>query len=84
VCLDVFVAHARDERLVAIGESEELEGLPQLGVLNRRGDVGRRALRKEGERRSEELLEPAREGGGQNGEEMRLEVDDVRGRYGVA
>ena len=82
--LDVLVAYARDERLVAIGKPEELEGRPQLGILDRRGDVGRRALREEGERRAEELLEAARKGRGQDGEEMRLEVDDVRGRDGVA
>jgi hypothetical protein len=84
VRLDVLVAYARNERLVAIGEPEELEGRPQLGVLDRRRDVGRRALRKAGERRGEELLEPARKGRGQGGEEMRLKVDDVGGRDGVA
>jgi len=84
VSLDVLVAYARDERLVAIGEPEELEGRPQLGVLDRRRDVGRRTLRKEGERRGEELLEPARKGRGEDGEEMRLKVDDVGGRDGMA
>jgi hypothetical protein len=38
----------------------------------------RRALRgEERERRGEELFEPAREGRGQDGEEVRLEMDDV-------
>lgn len=80
----MLIAHTRDERLVAIRKPKKLKGRPQLGVLNGRGDVGRGALREEGERRGEEPLESARKGWGQDGEEMRLEVDDVSGRDGVA
>ena len=81
---DVLVAYTRNERLVAIREPKELKGRPQLRVLHGRGDIGRRALREERERRGEELFEPARERRGQDGEEMRVEVDDVGGGDGVA
>ena len=84
VRFDVLVAHARNERLVSIRKPEELKGRPQLRVLRGRGDVGCRALREKRERRGEELFEPAREGRGQDGEEMCLEVDDVGGGDGVA
>lgn len=82
--LDMLIAHARNERLVPIRKPKELKRRPQLRVLHRRGDTGRRALGEEPERRGKELFEPAREGRGQDGEEVRVEVHDVGGRDGVA
>lgn len=81
--LDMLIAHARDERFVSVREPEDLKGRPQLGVLNGRGDVGRRALGEKRERRGEELFESSWEGRGKDGEEMRMEIDDVCGRNGV-
>ena len=82
--LNMLIAHARNERLVPIREPEELKRRPQLRVLHGRGYTGRRALGEERERCGEEFFEPAREGRGQDGEEVRVEVHDVGGRDGVA
>jgi hypothetical protein len=84
VRLDMLIAHACNERLVSIRKPKELKRRPQLRVLHGHGDTRRRALREECERRGKELFEPAREGRGQDGEEMRLEMHDVGGRDGVA
>ena len=59
---DMLIAYTRNERLVSVRKPEDLEGRPQLGVLNGRGDIGRRALREKSERRGEELFESSREG----------------------
>ena len=84
VRLDVLIAHACNERLVPIRKPKQFKRRPQFGVLHGRGDIGRGTARVEREGRGEELLEPAREGRGQDGEDVRLEVDDVGGGDGVA
>jgi len=65
--LDMLIAYTRNERLVSVRKPENLEGRPQLGVLDGRGDIRRRALREECERRGKELFKSAREGRGQDG-----------------
>ena len=84
VFLDVLVAHARDERLVAVREPKQFKGRPEPRILHRRGDVRRYALRRERQRCGEEPLEPRCERRGQDRENVRLKGDDVGGRYRVS
>lgn len=62
--LDMLIAYTRNERLVSIRKPEDFERRPQLGVLNGRGDVGRRALGEKRERRGKELFESSWKGRG--------------------
>jgi hypothetical protein len=83
--LDMLITHARNERLIPVRQSEDLKRRPELGVLHGRGDAGRRrAVGEERERRGEQLFVSSREARGEDGEEVRVEVDDVGGRDRVA
>ena len=84
VLLDMFIAHARDKRFVAVRKSEQLEGWPKPRVLYRRGDIRRYAFRGECKGRCKEPLEPCCESGRKDGEYVCLKCDDVGGRYGVS